>query len=74
MSALITCERSVSVFYGWGHPIAFHALMLDSMEGRAKEVRDVARTALGMPLWTLANNKAEIEQIIKLAGFTGVLS
>lgn len=27
VSALVTCERAVSVFYSWGHPIHFHTKM-----------------------------------------------
>lgn len=72
ISALITCERSVSVFYGWGHPMTFHARMLASMEERDKESRDVAKAALGMPVWTLAEHKSQLEETVKLAGFTGV--
>jgi len=70
VSALVTCERAVSIFYGWGHPITFHAVMLDKI-GRDKEARDAARAATGMPAWTVAGSKAELEAVTKLAGFTG---
>ena len=32
-SALVTCERAVSLFFGWGHPIAMHANILAQIEG-----------------------------------------
>ena len=70
ISALVTCERAVSVFYGWGHPIAFHAILLDKI-GRDKEARDAARAAMGMPAWTVASSMTELEAVTKLAGFTG---
>lgn len=56
VSALVTCERAVAVFYGWGHPIMFHTHMLEKL-GRDKEARDSARAAMGMPSWTLATTK-----------------
>ena len=54
VSGLVTCERAVSVFYGWGHPMTFHARILSSLPKYAKESKDVARAALSMPKWTLA--------------------
>ena len=53
-SGLITCERAVSVFYGWGHPMGVHAKLLSKL-GRDKEARDTARAALSNPLWTIAD-------------------
>ena len=47
VSALVTCERAVSIFYGWGHPVAFHARALSGMADRMVEARDAARSALG---------------------------
>ena len=70
ISALVTCERAVSLFYGWGHPVAFHADML-MMIGRETEAKDAARAALGMPLWTVGRNKAGLERAATTAGFTG---
>ena len=35
VSALVTCERAVSVFYGWGHPLTFHAMMLNGIPERS---------------------------------------
>ena len=49
VSALVTCERAVSIFYGWGHPVAFHARALSGMKDRSVEARDAARSALGNP-------------------------
>jgi hypothetical protein len=43
VSALVTCERAVSIFYGWGHPINYHATVMSKLEGRDKEARDAAR-------------------------------
>ena len=39
LSALVTCERALSVFYGWGHTSFFHSQMLSSIPERDKEVR-----------------------------------
>lgn len=69
VSALITCERGVTVFYGWGSPIGFHALQLDKLK-RDSEARDTARSSMQMPKWTLANNNKDLDRIIKLAGFS----
>ena len=33
ISALVTCERAVSIFYGWGHPVNFHAKMMSKLPG-----------------------------------------
>jgi hypothetical protein len=71
VNALVTCERAVSVFYGWGHPTAFHAKMLAKISGRDKEARDAARAALNMPKWTVADTKGDLETIAQLAGFSG---
>ena len=57
-AALITCERSQSLFGAWGRPFAFHARMLAGL-GR-DEARDLARQALSMPLWTLGDDLAEV--------------
>jgi len=57
VSALITCERAVSVFYGWGHPMSFHARTLASLSKRESEARDAARAAMMSPKWTLARSK-----------------
>lgn len=70
-SALITCERATSVFYSWGHPLAFHAGMMASIAGRELEVKDVARAALAQPLWTVAKTIKELDDVAKYAGFTG---
>ena len=71
VSALVTCERAVSVFYGWGHPLNFHANMLRSIPGREQEGKDAARAAFGMPMWTVARNAKELEELAVMAGFTG---
>lgn len=70
-SALITCERSTSVFYSWGHPLAFHAGMMASIPGRELEVKDVARAALAQPLWTVGKTVKELDDVAKHAGFSG---
>ena len=49
VSALVTCERAVSIFYGWGHPMHYHAKMMGKMRGRDKEAQDAARCAFAPP-------------------------
>jgi hypothetical protein len=71
VSALVTCERAVSIFYGWGHPLLWHANMLAGIPGRESEARDCARAAFGMPIWTVASNMMQLDSLAKLAGFTG---
>ena len=71
VSALITCERAVSVFYGWGHPLSYYSNMLKRVPGREIEARDTARTSLGMPIWTVADTEKELYDLAISAGFTG---
>lgn len=71
VSALVTCERALSIFYGWGHPVRFFSKMLLRSPGRELEARDTARTSLGMPIWTIANTGEELEELAKMAGFSG---
>lgn len=71
ISALVTCERSVSVFYGFGHPMTYHAKMLSSFDKYDKEAKDVARASLAMPLWTVGDSYKSLEDIVQLAGFSG---
>jgi hypothetical protein len=56
VSALVTCERSISAFYSWGHPMHFHSKMLRQM-GRHAEVMESARAAMAVPKWTLGDTK-----------------
>lgn len=56
VSALVTCERAVSIFYGWGHPVNFHAKLMSRIPGREKEARDAARASLGQPAWTVGKD------------------
>jgi hypothetical protein len=56
LSALITCERSVSLFYSWGHPLHFHTKMLRDA-GRPAEYLETARSSMGLPKWTLAHDQ-----------------
>lgn len=72
VSALVTCERAVSVFYGYGHPMTFHAKLMEQLANRETEARDVARAAMFTPKWTLGKNLQEIQDIITLAGFSTV--
>lgn len=37
VSAFVTCERAISLFYGWGHPMSFNALLMGSLKGREGE-------------------------------------
>mmetsp|Transcript_19847 Transcript_19847/g.19954 ORF Transcript_19847/g.19954 Transcript_19847/m.19954 type:complete len:355 (-) Transcript_19847:59-1123(-) len=67
VTALVTCERAISLFYGYGHPTTRHAQILRERE---KHARDVAVTAITMPLWTAAKTTQELENIVKLAGYT----
>lgn len=71
VSALVTCERAVSIFYGWGHPLLYYSNMLRKCSDRDLEARDTARTTLGMPIWTIADKQAELEELALNAGFTG---
>jgi hypothetical protein len=57
VSALVTAERSVTVFYSWGHPMHFHSKALRQL-GRDKECLESARASMGMPKWTLASTQA----------------
>jgi hypothetical protein len=57
VSALVTCERSVSLFYSWGHPMYFHTKMLERL-GRGKEVTEAARSCMGVPKWTIAESES----------------
>eukprot|EP01038_Epipyxis_sp_PR26KG_P006127 gene6127-8446_t len=71
VSALVTCERSVSVFYGWGHPLGYHAQVLAKLPGREKEAKETARSSMSMPAWTIASTKKELDELMVMAGFTG---
>ena len=57
VSALVTCERAVSLFYSWGHPIHFHTKMLNKL-GRDKEAKDSARASMGMPKFTIGSTRS----------------
>jgi hypothetical protein len=72
VSALVTCERALMIFYGWGSPCAFHSSMLLRCEGRDKEAKDSAKAAMGMPAWTIASNFKDLERCIITAGFSGL--
>lgn len=56
LSALVTCEKNISSFFGWGHPINFHANLLLRL-GREREAKDTARSSMQSPKWTLAGSK-----------------
>lgn len=40
ISALVTCERAVSIFYGWGHPVNFHAKLMSRLPGTYVKLLD----------------------------------
>jgi hypothetical protein len=65
LSALVTCEKSISSFFGWGHPVKFHSELLMRM-GREREAKDTARSSMQSPKWTLAGSK---EVIISISRF-----
>eukprot|EP00981_Chlorochromonas_danica_P015038 scaffold10132_cov169-Ochromonas_danica.AAC.3 len=69
ISALVTCERAVNVFYSWGQPLSFHSRVLTKL-GRDSEAKDTARSALSLPKWTLAHTREELDEITKTAGFS----
>lgn len=71
VSALVTCERAVSVFYGWGHPLTFHSIMLNGIPERQAEAKDCARAAMGLPAWTVAKNSEDLNTIIEISGYKG---
>jgi len=58
-AALITCERNQRAFQAWGHPYAFHSRLLERFN-RNEEARDLARHAIGLPLWTLGDDLVEL--------------
>jgi len=72
VSALVTCERALGIFYGWGSTSAFHSAMLLQCDGREKEARDSAKAAMGMPAWTIAPTWANLEKCAATAGFSGL--
>jgi hypothetical protein len=37
VSALVTCERALTIFYGWGHPVKHFASMLARSPGRGEK-------------------------------------
>lgn len=71
-SALITCEMGVDKFYGYGHPISFHADLLSRISGNEKEATHAARASMRMPVWTCASTLTQLESTVKLAGFTSM--
>lgn len=72
ISSLVTCEKAVNVFYSWGHPIAFHARLLQRADGftNEKEAVHCARASMRMPCWTTASTRLELQHLVSLAGFT----
>jgi len=74
VSALVTSEKAVQIFYGWGHPMSHHASLLLKLPGREKEAIHTARATMRMPMWTVAPTKQRLEELIKLAGFTSAES
>lgn len=44
--------------------------MLQSLDGRNSEARDVARTVMSSPKWTIASDRQQLEEVSRLAGFT----
>lgn len=69
ISALVTCERAVNVFYSWGQPLVFHSRLLSKL-GRDKEAKETALSALALPKWTLATSQEDLHKITKTAGYT----
>lgn len=55
ISALVTCERSASLFSSWAHPLYFNCKVLQRLK-RDKEVREAATAAMNLPKWTVASN------------------
>jgi hypothetical protein len=56
LSSLITCDRAINLFFGWGSPAAFHVHMLNQAK-RPDESKDASKSALAQPLWTLGDKK-----------------
>ena len=71
-SALITCEMGLDKFYGYGHPISFHADLLSRIPGSEKEASHAARSSMRMPVWTCASTLTQLESTVKLAGFSSM--
>ena len=53
ISALVTCERAVSIFYGWGHPVNFHAKLMSKIPGTI--IMNISMINLFMPCCCLCN-------------------
>jgi len=70
-SSLVTCERAISLFYGWGHPMNFHTKLITQL-GRHHEAKESAKSSMGMPKWTLASTFQELEIAVQTAGFTNI--
>lgn len=66
-SALVTCERANTLFPGWASPHVFYAKILKRL-GRDCEMRDAARFALQMPLWTMGGT-GQVQEMGRLAGY-----
>ena len=63
ISALVTSERSNSLFNSWGHPLYFHCKMLLHLK-RDKEVKESATAAMNLPKWTIAKNVEVCSSVI----------
>lgn len=50
--------------------MAFHSSLLQRLPEREKESRDVARASMAMPKWTLAADRAGLQQAVLAAGFS----
>ena len=53
-------------------PLSFQAQVLSKLDGRDKEAKDAARAAMMAPKWTIAKSRKELEEVIKLSGFSDV--
>lgn len=56
LNCLVTCERAISLFFGWGSPVSFHVGLLNKL-GRRAEATDASKSALSLPIWTMAESK-----------------
>ena len=71
ISSLVTCEKAINAFYSWGHPVSFHARLLEKADiTNKKEALHCARATMRMPCWTVASSRAELQYLVALAGFT----
>lgn len=54
-----------------GQPYASYVRVLSKTKGRELEMRDAARVAMKHPLWTVAEDSADLDFVLEAAGWVG---